>query len=140
MTDLPPRPTSATVAAALARASDSEPFLADRPAAACWWGIQTIDLLTGWQLSFWWIRGQLGPLHRAIDPAGLEWIHGCARWPDWSAGPEAVVLDPIQHLLTSEQRQQLEARLSAARCWPPATAPRASVLPLLNLDEELLAS
>ena len=136
--DLPPRPTSAIVAAALARASDSEPFLADRPAAACWWGIQTIDLLTGWQLAFWWVRGELGPLHRAIDPAGLEWIHGCARWPDWSPG--SVVLDPITHLLTSEQRQQLEARLRAARCWPPAPAPRGSVLPVLQLDEELLAS
>lgn len=137
MTDLPPRPTSATVAAALARAADSEPFLADRPAADCWWGLQTVDTVTGWQLAFWWVRGELGPLHRAIDPAGLEWIHGCARWPDWSAGPEAVVLDPIQHLLTDHQRQQLEARLRAARCWPPAPMPRASVLPLLNLDEEL---
>ncbi len=140
MTDLPPRPTSATVAAALARASDSEPFLADRPAAACWWGLQTIDMVSGWQLAFWWVRDRLGPLHRAIDPAGLEWTHGCARWPDWSAGPEAVVLDPVQHLLTDHQRQQLEARLRAARCWPPAPAPRASVLPVLQLDEELLAS
>ncbi len=136
-TDLPPPPTSATVAAALGRVCNSEQFLADRPAAECWWGIQTIDLVGGWQLSFWWIRGELGPLHRAIDPAGLEWCHGCARWPDWSAGPEAEVLDPIQHLLTSNQRQQLEARLRAARCWPPAPAPRASVLPLLQLDEEL---
>jgi len=140
MTDLPPRPTSHAVAAALARASDSEPFLADRPVAAIWWGIQTIDTVTGWQLSFWWVRGELGPLHRAIDPIGLEWIHGCARWPDWSAGPEAVALDPIQHLLTACQRQQLEARLRAACCWPEAPAPLSSVLPLLSFDEELLAS
>ena len=138
--DLPPRPTSHAVAAALGRVCNSEQFLADRPVADCLWGIQTIDTLTGWQLSFWWVRGELGPLHRAIDPAGLEWIHGCARWPDWSAGPEAVALDPITHLLTDHQRQQLEARLRTARCWPAAPAPRASVLPLLNLDEELLAS
>ena len=136
--NLPPRPTSASVAAALARACDSEPFLADRPVEACWWGLQTIDTVSGWQLAFWWVRGELGPLHRAIDPGGLEWVHGCARWPDWSPG--SVVLDPITHLLTSEQRQQLEARLRAARCWPPAPAPRGSVLPVLQLDEELLAS
>jgi len=79
-------------------------------------------------------------LHRAIDPAGLEWIYGCARWPDWLAGPDAVVLDPIQHLLTDNQRQRLEARLRAAVCWPSAPMPRASVMPLLSLDEELLAS
>jgi hypothetical protein len=139
MTDqLPPRPTSASVAAALARACDSEPFLADRPVEQCWWGLQSIDTVSGWQLSFWWIRDELGPLHRAIDPAGLEWCHGCARWPDWS--PRSVVLDPITHLLTDHQRQQLEARLRAARCWPPAPLPQGSVLPVLQLDEELLAS
>jgi hypothetical protein len=103
--------------------------------AECWWGLQTIDTVSGWQLSFWWIRGELGPLHRAIDPAGLEWVHGCARWPDWSPG--SVALDPIEHLLDAHQRQQLEDRLRTARCWPAAPAPRASVLPLLQLDEEL---
>jgi hypothetical protein len=110
--------------------------------AAIWWGLQTIDTMSGWQLTVWWVRGDLGPLHRAVDPAGLEWVHGCARWPDWQAGPESVVLDPIEHLLTSEQRQQLEARLKAARCWPPPPMPVASVLPLVVIDddEELLAS
>ena len=142
MIEAPPRPTSAAVAAALARTSESEPFLADRQVAAIWWGLQTIDSVSGWQLTVWWVRGDLGPLHRAVDPAGLEWIHGCARWPDWQAGPESVVLDPIAHLLTSEQRQRLEHRLKAARCWPPAPMPRASVLPLVVIDddEELLAS
>ena len=136
--DLPLRPTSASVAAALARACDSEPFLADRPVEQCWWGQQSIDTVTGWQLAFWWVRDELGPLHRAISPQGLEWIHGCARWPDWSPG--SVVLDPIEHLLNAHQRQQLEARLRAARCWPPAPLPQGSVLPVLQLDEELLAS
>ena len=138
MADLPPRPTSAAVAAALGQACDSEPCLADRPVAAIWWGIQVIDLANGWQLSFWWIRGELGPLHRAIDPQGLEWLHGCARFPDWSPG--SVALDPIQHLLSDHQRQQLEARLRAARCWPPAAMPRASVLPLVVIDDEAWAS
>lgn len=142
MIEAPPRPTSAAVAAALARACESEPFLADRQVAAIWWGLQTIDTMSGWQLAVWWVRGDLGPLHRAVDPAGLEWIHGCARWPDWAAGPESVVLDPIEHLLTGEQRQQLEHRLKAARCWPPPPVPVASVLPLVVIDddEELLAS
>lgn len=139
MSDLPPRPTTAAVTAALARAADSEPFLADRSVPEIWWGTQVIDLVSGWQLSIWWVRGQLGPLHRAIDPAGLGWIHGCARWPDWAAGPDSVPLDPIAHGLDAHQRQQLEARLRAARCWPPAPPPRASILPIVVIGEESAA-
>ena len=138
MTDLPPRPTSQAVAAALARAADSEPFLADLPVACIWWGLQTIDTVSGWQLVVWWVSGELGPLHRAIDPAGLEWVHGCARWPDWSPG--SVPLDPIAHLLTGDQRQQLEARLRTARCWPAPPAPAGSVLPVLSIDFDAMAS
>ena len=134
--DLPARPTSHTVAAALVRAAAGEALLADRSVASAWWGLQRLDTVSGWQLAVWWVRGELGPLHQAIDPDGLEWIHGCARWPDWSAGPEAVVLDPIEHLLTSEQRQQLEVRLRTARCWPAPPAPVASILPVVVLDDE----
>lgn len=140
MIEAPPRPTSAAVAAALTRTSESEPFLADRQVAAIWWGLQTVDTMSGWQLTVWWVRGDLGPLHRAVDPAGLEWVHGCARFPDWQAGPESVALDPIEHLLTSEQRLQLAQRLKAARCWPPAPMPRASVLPLVVIDDEAWGS
>ena len=134
MIEAPPRPTSATVAAALVRAADGEALLADRSAAVTWWGVQHLDTVSGWQLAVWWVRGRLGPLHRAIDPAGLEWIHGCARWPDWSPG--SVPLDPIEHLLTSEQRQQLQARLSTALCWPAPQAPMASIMPLLDLSDD----
>jgi len=136
--DLPPRPTSQAVAAALVRVAGGEALLAGRSVAATWWGLQRLDTVSGWQLAVWWVRGELGPLHQAIDPAGLEWVHGCARWPDWSPG--SVPLDPIAHLLTSDQRQQLEARLRAARCWPAPPAPVGSVLPVLVIDEEVLAS
>jgi hypothetical protein len=51
-----------------------------------------------------------------------------------------VPLDPIAHLLTSDQCQQLEARLRTARCWPAPPAPVGSVLPVLVIDEEAWAS
>jgi hypothetical protein len=137
MTDqLPPRPTSHAVAAALVRAAAGEPLLADRRSTCDQLELQRIDLVSGWQLAIWWRGGQLGPLHQAIDPDGLEWVHGCARWPDWPAGPESVVLDPIEHLLTSEQRQQLERRLRDARCWPAPPAPVGSVWPVVQIDCE----
>ena len=106
--------------------------------ASAWWGLQRLDTVSGWQLAVWWVRGELGPLHQAIDPDGLEWIHGCARWPDWSPG--SVPLDPITHLLTSDQRQQLESRLRTARCWPAPPAPLGSVLPVLNIDHDWSSS
>ena len=137
MTDTtPPRPTSHAVAAALVRAAGGEALLADRRSSCELLELQTVDLVSGWQLAIWWESGVIGPLHQAIDPDGLQWIHGCARWPDWSAGPESVVLDPIEHLLTSEQRQQLQARLGDARCWPAPLPPLRSVLPLIGVGDE----
>ena len=140
MTDAPPRPTSAAVAAALVQAAEGEPLLANAPGSAIPWGLQTIDTLSRWQLCVWWRDGHMGPLHSAIDPAGLQWVYGCARWPDWLAGPEAVVLDPIRHLLTDEQRQGLHAALLDAVCWPaPDLPPEPEPPPLRPLtDEELL--
>ena len=141
MTDqLPPRPTSHAVAAALVRAAAGEPLLADRRSTCDQLELQRVDLVSGWQLSIWWRDGRLGPLHQAIDPDGLEWTNGCARWPDWSAGPDAVALDPIEHLLSSDQRQQLEARLRDARCWPAPPVPTGSVWPVLQIDCEDFAS
>lgn len=73
----------------------------------------------------WWRDGALGPLHSAIDPDGLQWIYGCARWPDWLAGPESVPLDPIAHLLNDRQQRQLHAELLEVPCWPaPPQAPQ----------------
>lgn len=114
----PPRPSNEEVAAALIRVAEGEPFVADVQAPEPD-GVQQLDTLCGWRLAVWWRNGQLGPLHCATDPAGLLWVYGCARWPDWTAGPDAVVLDPIRHLLDEGQRQALAQRLRGAVCWPP---------------------
>jgi len=113
----PPAPPSrAALAAALAQAAEGEPLLADRPALD--WGLQRIDLANGWSLRIWWHHGQIGPLHGALAPDGGCWTWGCDRWPDWLAGPDAVVLDPLEHLITPEQREQLRQRLLTCTCWP----------------------
>ena len=140
MSEPPPRPTSAAVAAALVRASESECMLADRPVEPGWWGLQTVDLQSGWQLVVWWTAEGLGPLHQAISPGGLEWSYGCARWPDWLSGPDSEPLDPIRHLLTVEQQEQLRERLLAVPCWPEREPPTSSVLPVLAFDDEMLSS
>jgi len=102
----------------LTQAADSEPLVADRPVAEISHGLQRIDLANGWQLVIWWVHGELGPLHQASGPQGQTWTYGCDRWPDWSAGREAVVLDPLMHLLEPEQRERLECRLLTCSCWP----------------------
>lgn len=117
--ELPPRPASEDVAAALIRIADGEAFLSDLRPDETDHHLQVIDAISGWQLAVWWVRGQMGPLHAAVDPAGLQWVYGCGRWPDWCAGPEAVPLDPIAHLLTAEQRASLRMVLLSATCWPP---------------------
>jgi len=115
----PPRPTSEAVAAALIAAADGAPLLADQPVAELVHGTQRITMASGWRFGVWWSPDEvMGPLHEATDPAGLRWIYGCARWPDWEAGPAAVVLDPIRHLLTDDQRTRLRARLLTCSCWP----------------------
>jgi hypothetical protein len=105
-------------AAVLAQAAESEPLLANWQAAGLSWGIQWVDLANGWQLGCWWMLGQLGHLVAATAPDGAQWTYGCDRWPDWTAGPDAAVLDPLRNLLTPGQRYQLEARLRGCCCWP----------------------
>lgn len=124
--DPPPRPTSAAVAAALIAAADGAPLLADQPVAELGIGTQWITMASGWRFAVWWHPGEImGPLHEAISADGLQWVYGCARWPDWEAGPEAVVLDPIRHLLSDDQRARLRARLLTCSCWPaPIQQPR----------------
>jgi len=115
----PLRPDREAMAAVLAAAAAGAPLVADRPVSEVRWGVQRIDMANGWQLAIWWhADGVMGPLHGAVAPGGGEWVYGCDRWPDWLAGPDAVVLDPIEHLLTDEQREQLRARLMACSCWP----------------------
>ena len=118
-TERPPRPTREALAAVLTAAAAGAPLVADRPVAEVRWGVQRVDMASGWQLAIWWhADGSMGPLHGAVAPDGGEWTFGCDRWPDWLAGPDAVVLDPIEHLLDGEQRERLRARLLACSCWP----------------------
>ncbi|MEI6032442.1 MAG: hypothetical protein WCQ20_14960 [Synechococcaceae cyanobacterium ELA739] len=139
MPELSPAPPSrAALAAVLVQAAESEPLLADLPAAEISCGTQRIDLANGW--SFWisWRDGTLGPLLQATAPDGSWWSHGCDRWPDWNAGPDAVVLDPLRHLISADQRQRLEQRLLSCCCWPePDMPPRPALLPLEQIDEML---
>lgn len=117
--DQPLRPDREALAAVLIAAADGAALVADRPVAEVRWGLQRVDLASGWQLSVWWLPDeQLGPLHEAVAPDGGVWGYGCDRWPDWLAGPEAVVLDPLRHLISDDQRERLRVRLLSCSCWP----------------------
>jgi hypothetical protein len=89
----------------------------------------------GWRFAFWWRRGELHRLAVALAPGGGRWEYGCGRWPDWTAGPDAVVLDPIAHLLTPQERDALQARLlnCTPRHRPPV--PEYFLRPCPSLDE-----
>ena len=137
----PPRPRHEAVAAALVAVADGLPFLASFQPSEADHDLQRLDLVDGWRLAIWWRRGEMGPLHSATDPQGLHWVYGCGRWPGWDAGPAAVVLDPIRHLLDDDQRQALRAQLLRAVCWPPVEPyPLPPLRPLAELwsDEDLL--
>jgi len=138
----PLAPSRATLVAVLTKAAESEPLVADRPVDEISHGLQRVDLANGWQLVIWWIGGRMGPLHQARGPAVQmhqpaastvqTWTYGCDRWPDWSAGPGAVVLDPLVHLLEPAQRQRLEDRLRCCSCWPaPAPLPPEALMLML---------
>jgi hypothetical protein len=117
---MPAPPSRAALAAVLAQAAEGAPLLADRPVYLNWLaGKQRIDLANGWKLWVWWGHGgHLDYLESALSPDGAHWSHGCDRWPDWNAGPDAVVLDPLTHLITPEQRERLRQRLLTCSCWP----------------------
>ena len=116
---LPAPPSRAALAAVLAQAAEGEPLLAHRPVAAHDWTTQRLDTANGWKLWVWWDPGQqMVQLSSATSPDGAYWSYGCDRWPDWGAGPDAVVLEPLQHLITPEQRERLRQRLLTCSCWP----------------------
>ena len=103
-----------------------EAFLADRPWTEIWWGRMHLDLASGWQLEIAIERDQLGALHWAQAPGGLDWVYGCQR-DDWTLGPDSRIVEPVA-LLQPEQRLQLERLLRGAICWP---APLFSVEPMI---------
>ena len=114
----PPAPPSrAALAAVLVQAAEGQALLANRPPMAGW--AQQADLANGWSLWIWWSSDdEMDRLWAAKTPSGARWSYGCDRWPDWTAGPDAVVLDPLTHLITLEQREQLQQRLLSCSCWP----------------------
>ena len=115
---VPAPPGRAGLAAVLAQAGEPDcALLADRPPMAGW--AQRIDLASGWSLWIWWrSHGEMDRLWAAKAPDGGCWTFGCDRWPDWNAGPDAVVLDPLTHLINDEQRERLRLRLLTCSCWP----------------------
>jgi hypothetical protein len=116
LTQPPAPPSRAALAAVLAQAAEDEPLLADQPGGGL--RLQRVDLANGWRLGVLWFLGDQPALRSASAPDGAYWSHGCDRWPDWGAGPDAVVLEPLQHLITPEQRERLRQRLLTCSCWP----------------------
>ena len=145
---VPAPPSRAALAAVLIQAADGEPLLANRPVDPIDWCTQRVDLQNGWSLWVWWDPDAvMAFLGYAVAPNGTIWSYGCDRWPDWNAGPAAVVLDPLTHLISPEQRERLRQRLLTCRCWPepdPLPAPpRRSpeeIERLLTFDPEEMAS
>ena len=77
----------------------------------------------GWRLLIMWREGTILHLSQAWGPSGVHWEYGCDWWPDWAAGPDAVPLCPVGHLLTPLERAALERRLLAEPCTPPPQLP-----------------
>jgi hypothetical protein len=121
----PPAPPSrAALAAVLAQAAEGEPLLADRPVPLGDWLTQRVDMANGWKLWICWDPGAvMAFLGSATAPDGAHWSYGCDRWPNWAAGSEAVVLDPLTHLITPKQRERLQQRLLTCSCWPEPDPP-----------------
>jgi hypothetical protein len=151
MTDptLPPAPPSrAALAAVLAQAAEPDcALLADHMPDENDWVTQRVDLASGWSLWVYWVPGLIMERLWAQAPDGGYWTYGCDRWPDWNAGTEAVVLEPLRHLLNDEQRERLRQRLLSCRCWPepdplPAPPPRSpeEIERLLTFDVGEMAS
>jgi hypothetical protein len=150
VTKTPPAPPSrAALAAVLAQVAEPDcRLLADQMPDENDWVTQRVDLASGWSLWVHWVPGLIMErLFAAQAPDGARWTFGCDRWPDWNAGPAAVVLDPLTHLITPEQRERLRQRLLTCNCWPepdplplpPRRSPE-EVERLLTFDVEDLAS
>ncbi len=132
----PPPPRGDAVAAALIAVAsgavqiEAWPVRADEPLDR-----QQVWAGDGWRFVVWWQMGELHRLAVALAPGGARWEYGCGRWPDWLAGPDAVVLDPIHHLLTPAQRAQLQARLLECPQRPRPGVPEYFLRPWPSLKE-----
>ena len=105
-------------------ASGDDPAVVNRSVEDLGWGLQSIRLVSGWRLRVWWLDdGTMGPLSGAKAPDGRTWVLGCDRWPDWLAGSQSEVLDPLQHLVTPLDRLAITELLRVAEVVEPPMLP-----------------
>ena len=118
------RPTREALTEALRQVADpAQPIAVDQTPDETGSYQQQLVTVPGWRLLIMWREGAISHLSQAWAPGGTHWAYGCDRWPDWTAGPEAVLLCPIQHLLAPLERAALERRLLAEPCTPPPQMP-----------------
>jgi hypothetical protein len=145
--ETPAPPTGEQLAEVLLAAADGAILLADRPGRDIDSGHQRVDVLAPalgglWRLLLWWDGRWWDPgdrlqrLSSAVAPGGGWWGYGCQRWPDWDAGPAAVILNPLQHLMSDGDRDRLRVRLLDCRCWPPLPQPRWNAPPIGEIWSE----
>lgn len=118
------RPTREALAAALRQVVDpAQVITVDQTPDETGSYQQQLVTVAGWRLLIMWREGAILHLSQAWGPGGFHWSYGCDRWPDWTAGPEAVPLCPIKHLLAPLERAALQARLLAEPCTPSPQLP-----------------
>lgn len=114
------RPTREALAEALRQVADpAQPIAVDQTPDEAGSYQQQLVTVPGWRLQIMFCHGTVSHLSQGWGPGGVHWSYGCDRWPDWAAGPEAVPLCPIGHLLAPPERTALQARLLAEPCTPP---------------------
>ena len=118
------RPTREALAAALRQVIDpAQPIAVDSTPDETGSYQQQQVTVPGWRLWIMWREGAISHLSQAWGPGGVHWSYGCDWWPDWTAGPEAVPLCPIGHLLAPLERAALQRRLLAEPCTLPPQLP-----------------
>lgn len=122
------RPTREALAAALRQVIDpAQPIAVDQTPDETGSYQQQLVTVAGWRLLIMWREGAILHLSQAWGPGGAHWSYGCDRWPDWTAGSDAVPLCAIGHLLAPLERAALQRRLLAAPCTPPPAPPATKV-------------
>lgn len=108
----------------------TERIIANKRGDQIYWGHQWVELIMvegwagWWRFGFFWNHrcwneeDYLERLSVAITPDGSRWEYGCDRWPSWDDGSSAVILEPLRHLLTPEERMAINNRLLVCPCWP----------------------
>ena len=118
------RPTREALTEALRLAIDpGQPIAVDQTPDETGSYQQQLVTVAGWRLQIMWREGAISHLSQAWGPGGVHWCYACDRWPDWTAGPDAAMLCPIEHLLTPLERAALQRRLLAEPCTPPPQLP-----------------